>query len=133
MARARQIKMKFAAFTLHLEGMDKIQRAAKSSEHADSMVVLIGSAALNGMEKEDVLNSILLAPNRDVWVASDLSRLVAAVEAHKAAEQFNLLLCCMPSRDARTQPLSLSSVSKALGARTYVNTIKSVRLRSGCS
>ena len=52
MARARQIKMKFAALTLHLEGMDKIEHAAKSSEHADSMVAFIGSAALNGMEKE---------------------------------------------------------------------------------
>ena len=101
--------MKFAAVTLHLEGIDESQRAPKSSEHADAF---IGSA---DMEKDDVLNSILLAPNRSVWVASDLSRLVAAVEAHKAAEQFNLLLCCMPSRDARTQPLSLSSVSKALG------------------
>ena len=126
-SRARQIKMEFAAVTLHLEGIDESQRAPKSSEHADAF---IGSA---DMEKDDVLNSILLAPNRSVWVASDLSRLVAAVEAHKAAEQFNLLLCCMPSRDARTQPLSLSSVSKALGARTYVNTVKSVRLRSGCS
>ena len=119
-SRARQIKMKFAAVTLHLEGIDESQRAPKSSEHADAF---IGSA---DMEKDDVLNSILLAPN---WVASDLSRLVAAVEAHKAASQFNLLLCCMPSRDARTQPLSLSSVSKALGARTYVNTVKSVRTR----
>ena len=83
MARARQIKMKFAALTLHLEGMDEIQRAAQSSEHADSMVALIGTAALNGMEKDDVLNSILVAPNRNAWVASDLSRLVAAVEAHR--------------------------------------------------
>ena len=113
--------------TLHLEGIDESQRAPKSSEHADAF---IGSA---DMEKDDVLNSILLAPNRSVWVASDLSRLVAAVEAHKAAEQFNLLLCCMPSRDARTQPLSLSSVSKALGARTCVNSVKSGCHRSGCS
>ena len=70
MARARQIKMKFAAVTLHLEGMDESQRAPKSSEHADSMVALISSAGLNGtlngIEKEDVLNSILLTPNRDV-------------------------------------------------------------------
>ena len=67
-------------FKLRCEGMDKIERAAKSSVYADSMVALISSAglngALNGIEKEDVLNSILLTPNRDVWVASDLSRLV---------------------------------------------------------
>ena len=121
MARARQIKMKFAAVTLHLEGIDESQRAPKSSEHADAF---IGSA---DMEKDDVLNSILLAPNRSVWVASDLSRLVAAVEAHSLKRRRNsqvyldnLLLCCMPSRDARTQPLSLSSVSKALGVRTSI-------------
>ena len=41
MARARQIKMKFAALTLPLEGMDEIQRAAQSSEHADSMVAAL--------------------------------------------------------------------------------------------
>ena len=69
MARARQIKMK--------------QRAPKSSEHADAF---IGSA---DMEKDDVLNSILLAPNRSVWVASDLSRLVAAVEAHSLKRRRN--------------------------------------------
>ena len=70
---ARQIKMKFSACTLHLQGMDEIQRAAKSSEHADSMVALIGSAALNNsMEKDDVLNSIVLSPNRNVWVAKRL-------------------------------------------------------------
>ena len=93
MARARDVKMKFAAFTLHLEGMDKTERAAKSSEHAKSMVDLTSSAGpngtLNGIEKEDVLNSILLTPNRDVWVASDLSRLVAAVEAHGCARRRN--------------------------------------------
>ena len=79
-SRARQIKMKFAAVTLHLEGIDESQRAPKSSEHADAF---IGSA---DMEKDDVLNSILLAPN---WVASDLSRLVAAVEAHSCARRRN--------------------------------------------
>ena len=52
-AMARHIKMKFFAFTLHLEGMDEIQRATKSPEHADSMVALIGSTALNRMEKDD--------------------------------------------------------------------------------
>ena len=33
--------------------MDEIQRATKSPEHADSMVALIGSTALNRMEKDD--------------------------------------------------------------------------------
>ena len=93
MARARQIKMKFAAFTLHLEGMDEIQRAAKSSEHADSMIALIGSAALSVMDKDDVLNSILVAPNRNVWVASDLSRLVAAVDAHGVKRRRSAQVC----------------------------------------
>ena len=89
MARARQIKMKFAALTLHLEGMDEIQRAAQSSEHADSMVALIGSAPLTETEKNDVLSSILHAPNRSVWGASDLSRVVAAVEAHSLKRRRN--------------------------------------------
>ena len=97
MARARQIKMKFAALTLHLEGMDEIQRAAQSSEHADSMVALIGIAALNGMEKDDVLNSILVAPNRNAWVASDLSRLVAAVEAHRPKRRRDSQVYLLPS------------------------------------
>ena len=97
MARARQIKMKFAALTLHLEGMDEIQRAAQSSEHADSMVALIGTAALNGMEKDDVLNSILVAPNRNAWVASDLSRLVAAVEAHRPKRRRDSQVYLLPS------------------------------------
>ena len=61
MARAREIKMKFAAFTLHLEGIDTIERAAKSSEHADSMVAVIGSAALKSTDTENVLHSIVLA------------------------------------------------------------------------
>ena len=101
---ARQIKMKFFAFTLHLEGMDEIQRAAKSREHADSMVGMIGSAALNVLEKDDVLNSIVLAPNRNVWVASDLSRVVAAVEAsnkkrRRGTQSYldNLLCYMLPS------------------------------------
>ena len=97
MDRARQIKMKFAAVTLHLEGMDEIQRAAQSSEHADSMVALIGIAALNGMEKDDVLNSILVAPNRNAWVASDLSRLVAAVEAHRPKRRRDSQVYLLPS------------------------------------
>ena len=33
--------------------MDEFQRATKSPEHADSMVALIGSTALNRMEKDD--------------------------------------------------------------------------------
>ena len=78
---ARKVKMKFFTLTLHLEGMDEFQRAAKSPEHADSMIALIGSAALNNMEKEDVLSSIMTAPNRKVWGVADLSKVVAALEA----------------------------------------------------
>ena len=134
---ARQIKMKFFAFSLHLEGMDEIQRAAKSSEHADSMVALIGSAALNGMEKEDVLNSILLAPNRDVWVASDVSRLVAAVEAHGCARRRNsqnyvdnLLFYMLPSEWERWKANGVQGGETT--ATEFIQRIKSVGGKNIC-
>ena len=53
------------------------------------MVALIRSAALNGFEKEAVLNSILLTPNRGVWVANDVARVVAEVEAHSSVRRRN--------------------------------------------
>ena len=134
---ARQIKIKFFAFTLHLEGMDEIQRAAKSSEHADSMVALIGSAALNSMEKDDVVNSIVLAPNRNVWVASDLSRVVAAVEAHspkrrRASQVYldNLLDYMLPSEWAEWKANGVQGCENT--ATELIQRIKSVGGRNIC-
>ena len=96
---ARQIKIKFFAFSLHLEGMDAIERAARSPEHADAMVALInGTAGVTRMEKDDVMNSIVQSPTRNVWVARDLSRMVAAVEAHgqkrrRTSQTYSALAC----------------------------------------
>ena len=134
---SREIKMKFFAFTLHLEGMDETQRAARSPEHADSMVAMISSAALNKVEKDDVLNSIMIAPNRNVWVASDLSRVVAAVEAMCAKRRRetqnyadNLLSYMLPSEWATWKENAAQGCDNT--ATELIQRIKSVGGKNLC-